>query len=509
MTNLRPSTGSVDLRGVAAPWVELELLNIDERFVPDITLRDGELRLQQQQQLPGSFRPDVAGKMAVDMANLYKKTLMVFRWVASALLHNAGVRETRPALQYRQPAVLALARIVQGNYRILTGDQPGEWRNPLRVLVETVYQGLDTLSDDEATLFYLMLVEAMGIPTRFVIVQQNGSYRAYAECQLDPDSNNWFPVDLTSDQLGVAPKGTNRQHFQAHATKGVPKGRDYGRAPKAIGRLPIRGHLVGSGRTQGSRFWDRPKIRPIPQWFEWLRKEAEHIPDDLHSPFLAKQHFPRAKGAVAENLGPYATGSIIAYMTALYAQRYGYIFRAIARDAVTAQTGGVWPTDPVQLAELLANTVRTIFAYAEETVGVEETATPLRMFLTHTYYPGVQKYDCDDLTACFMALAESCGLRTGVRLAGNPGETDKFHVYPFIMLQNGMRRIYDVSSPLPWGQEMDRGSNFQDFVPSQPQTYKIYLDEQRRRYGTAAGLPVLPRIRGRSSVAGFLPRSKV
>ena len=124
--------------------------------------------------------------------------------------------------------------------------------------------------------------------------------------------------------------------------------------------------------------------------------------------------------------------------------------------------------------------IRQAFPYCEETIGVEQVASPLKMLFIHAFHPYIQRYDCDDLTLLFMAFVESLGserivrdtigLKSMVRLAGNPGETDiKYHVYPVVKFDVVDRQFYvhDVSAPtdeLYW--EMNHGGNKEDYIPT-------------------------------------------
>lgn len=489
---------------VAAPWVEMQIAHLPPDFVGDVLLREDPLYLAGPG--PRHFEPKVAGEMLADLANLYKKNCMVFRWVANAVLHNAGIRETRPAANYRYPALKALADSLAAHYEVETGPLSGEFKNPLRMLVETVYQGLNRVSDDEAALLFLMLGEAVGVPCRLVFRgSQSQGWRVYAEAQMDGET--WFPFDFAGNKWGSAPEGGRRLVFIADAGPGDTKQRPYGIAERnAVGQPPVSGNVMGSGRTDWCVHWRSPSLRPLPEWFADLNQSVKALPPGFHDPFLSNKYFSHARTDVAENFGPERTGAIIAYMTRLYADRYGDLLRRIVRTGYR-EMGVPETADAMTRAHAIADMVRTVFPYAEETVGVEEITSPLRMWWFHAHYPGVQKFDCDDLTTNFMTLAEADGIPTGIRLAGDAGKSDKYHVYPFVIQPNGDRVIFDVSAPGKWGTEMSRGNNFVDYVPRMRDTYESHFMRGGPRR-TAAGY--WPPVAGaRVPVAMYPPRVPV
>jgi len=287
--------------------------------------------------------------------------------------------------------------------------------------------------------------------------------------------------DFLAPRWGLAPEG-KKYAFTADG------------GPKTVGRLidfidnqvygdfVIPQELIGSYNLEASQFWSHPRYQPV--WFWQLNKAIQKLPKDLNKGFLVNKYFDHATVNVAENFGPEKTGAIIAKVTKLYSNLYGRIFATVVRDAAAGQGVDFANLPPIRQAQYIADLVRTLFPYAEETVGVEEITIPLRMFWFYCYYPGVQKFDCDDLTTCFMVLAESCGLPTAVRLAGDSGKTDKYHVYPVYKGPDvNHPYVFDVSAPTPWGIEMNRGENFRDFDPNNASTYESELSIKQ-----AAGL---------------------
>jgi hypothetical protein len=143
---------------------------------------------------------------------------------------------------------------------------------------------------------------------------------------------------------------------------------------------------------------------------------------------------------------------------------------------------------------------RSVFPYSEETIGVEQVASPLKILFIHAFQPYIQRYDCDDLTLLFMAFVECLGaepavkeyigLKSMVRLAGAPDSGDiKFHVFPVVKFDrvDSSEYTHDVSAPtdlLYW--QMNHGGNKEDYVPTVQSTY----------------IPVLSRLGRNNSVAG-------
>jgi len=483
-----------------APWVEYQIAKLPADFRGDILLRDNPLYLAEPR--PRDFAPEVAGQMMADLCSIYKKSLMVFRWIANAILHANQIRETRPAPNYRTEALIKIANALSQHFEVDPELQEGEFRNPLRLVVETVYDGLAQVTDDEIALFFLMLAEAVGVPSRIVV--QGGTrtgWRVYTECQIDDRS--WFPFDFVAPKWGISPKGGTRHKFSADGGPESKSKRQYGIAARqAVGRPPVSEQVVGSGRTDWCAYWQQPKNHP--EWFADLDAALKQLPENFHGGFLTNPYYEQAGISVAENFGPERTGAIIAYMTRLYSERYGDIFRRIVHSAL--QEAGVGPNSPVlRVAEAIADLVRTVFPYAEETVGVEEITSPLRMWWFHCHYPGVQKFDCDDLTTCYMTLAESCGIPTGIRLAGDAGQRDKYHVYPFVVTNDGQHVVYDVSAPNRWGHEMSRGKNFVDYVPRERDTYESHFHRRPQRRTAAGYVPGGMFMAGQRTVAGFHP----
>lgn len=468
--NVSSANDRAVLRMVSAPWVEFQLLTAE----PSTILADATINRPQ----PANglnfkhFTPATAGDLIMLYANQYKKTLMVFRWVANAILHSKGIRETRPTPAYRRPALEALADAIKKHFLVIQPGLNSGLRNPLRLLVEIVYENNRACRDDEAALLFLMFAEAVGVPCKFVIVKQDKGWRSYVECQLDVQSD-WMAFDFLSGQWGVAPQGKK----YAFTADGGPS--TVGRSQEFIdnqvyGEFAIPRELIGSYNLSASRWWREPKIRPI--WFAPLNKALQNQPTNFNDPFLVNKYFDHPRVNVAENFGPEMTGAIIAKAAQLQSQRYGRIFASIVRDAANAFNLDLYDLQGLRQGQLIADLIRTTMPYAEETVGVEELTDPKRMWWFYCFYPGVQKYDCDDLTTCWMTMAESIGLTTGVRLAGDAGKTDKYHVYPLYLGPDVKEPyVFDVSAPTPWGVEMNRGNNFRDYFPKDPATYEPVL----------------------------------
>lgn len=494
-------------RDAAAPWVEFQIFTAEPKtIISDITINRPRVANSFSFK---SYSPQTAGSLMSLYINQYKKIFMVFRWVANAILHAKGIRETRPAAGYRRPALIALADAIKSHFVQISPAADTGFRNPMRLLVEMVYGNSRVARDDEASMLFVMLAEAVGIPCKLVLVQDSRfGWRAFVECQLDMQ-NQWMPFDFLTGQWGVAPQG-QRYAFTADGGKSTVSGDQKPLIDNSVvGDLVVPRALVGSYNLAASRYWKYPKI--VPSWYPELNAAVQSLPKDIHDPFLANKYFDHQAVNIAENFGPEVTGAIIAKFSKIYSQRFGGIFRKIIEDA--AQDAGIVLNllEPIKRAQLIADLVRNVFPYAEETVGVEEITNPLRMFWFYCYYPGVQKYDCDDLTTCWMSIAEANNLATSVRLAGDAQDPskNKYHVYPVYlgayfnneMLANPF--VYDVSAPTAWGVEMQRGDNYRDYTPSDPSTYEPVLNEQKSKqrampsvWALAAGPQGIPRSHG-------------
>lgn len=471
------------LPSVAAPWVEFEIFNSSRKDHDcDFTIRrprvEGELSIK-------DFKPETAKDLIQAIANTYKKTTMAFRWVSNAILHARGIREVRPSEIYRRPALIALADTLRDHFAVVqTGVVTQCFRNPLRMLVEICYENLRIAGDDEIALLFFMLAEAAGIPSRYVIAlpasSKDKGWRAFVECQLDMTSN-WMAFDFgAKEDWGYVPPGTK---YRTQAEAGPPEGKTVGLGGyfdnSVKGQFVIPQQLIGSGRLDQSSYWRQPKLHPY--WFDMLNAAIVQQKADFNDPFIVNRYYRRGNVDIAENFGPEVTGAIIAKAARIYSQKHRAVFQSIAQDATQAFGVNLVSLDIENRSKMIADLVRGIFPYAEETVGVEELTTPLRMFWFYCFYPGVQKYDCDDLTTCFMTVAEAAAIRTKIRLAGDPGKTIKYHVYPVVMLADGRETIMDASSPTPWGSEMDRGKNFKDFEPQNPATYEPTFEELSKK----------------------------
>lgn len=473
------------LRSVAAPWVEFQLLTGHPQLVkPDATINrprsDNSLNMK-------DFEPQTGGELMTLYANRYKKSFMVFRWVACAVLHACGIRETRPSPSYRKPALIAIADTIKNHFVTIRPNVDSGLRNPLRLLVETVYENSRACRDDEAALLFFMLAEAVGIPSKFVLVEDgSGVWKAYVECQLDLASD-WMAFDFNAGQWGRPIPGT-KMYFSADgsATPTNSRALDFV-DDKVTGKFVIPEELIGSSDYSKSKFWNKPKITP--SWYPAIDRAIKSLPKNINSGFLMNKYYDHPNTDVAENFGPDVTGAIIAKAANIYSTKYRNVFRAIVEDAADAFRVDVSTLMPRELAQMNADLVRSIFPYAEETVGVEEITIPLRMFWFHCYYPGVLKFDCDDLTLCWMTLAESSGLATSIRLAGDAGQGDyysgdKYHVYPTLIEDWSSldhRFVFDVSAPTPWGVEMNRGQNFRDYEPRNPESFEPVLKKVAKK----------------------------
>lgn len=474
------SAGGNFLPSIVAPWVEFEIFNaVREDHIADYTINRPVIANVISIK---SFEPQAAKQLIDIVANSYKKTSMVFRWVANAILHARGIREVRPAASYRTPALIALADAIRNHFAIIqTGRVDGGFRSPLRMLVEIAYADTRIASDAELALLLFMLAEAIGVPCKYVIADGQGSdWRAYVECQVNMD-NSWMAFDFGSDEWGVEPPG--RKHKLTpdagppsnNTTKGLNRLFDN----RIIGDLVVPQPLIGSKALEYSHYWKEPKIRPY--WFNDLDVAIREMRPDMNVPFLVNRYYKTRNVDIAENFGPEVTGAIIAAATDIYKKNFGNLFLAMTRDASAAFGIDLMQLGEDQRAKLVGDLVRGVFPYAEETYGVEEITLPLRMWWFYCFYPGVQKYDCDDLTLCYMTMAESAGIDTKIRLAGDPGKRAKYHVYPVVNLASGHELVMDVSSPTPWGSEMERGSNFNDYRPRDPNTYVPTFERARRQ----------------------------
>jgi hypothetical protein len=505
---------------ILLPWVELELLDLDPKFnfdaTTDITLSPFvEVR---------SWALDNYADFIAAISSLYKRMKPVFRTVANAICTyelDLGkypfpvAKHLRPFEQDKMRICNAIARFLD-NYRRTGGSDFGIFKSPLKLLVEMSYGLNNTFAADEIAILFDLLVEAMGIRTQFVLSQSpTGQRKLDVACQtktietIDPQRNedanieNYTFYSFNSQKYIFSRSFNYIGNYKTFDTLNVEID-PYSLNIKEVVIRQLVSKCVGTGNRNLTRTWNNGMLTneaSRSNWFPLLEKARSNFEVNDY-PYIASI-FSRQKGVtIGHNYGPQATASIMAW-TANSMTVYKDVFIAFLKEVVMQPNIAYEKPDlsdfmgamngcaksMKKVLSRLFYTIRQAFPYCEETIGVEQIASPLKMMLIHAFHPYIQRYDCDDLTLVFMAFVEALGaekvvrdtlgLKSMVRLAGNPGEYEiKYHVYPVIKFDRVDRDeyVHDVSAPtdeLYW--QMNHGGNKEDYIPTVQSSYIPYI----------------------------------
>jgi len=566
------------LGDVIRPWITLEAWervhprngrptaatpdSLQTQIQNDFTIRP-PLRWNEDVTQPANVHDVVC--LLVRATTFYKRHVMTFRRVASALL--PPEMGTRPGPEFRIPVVRRIAQALN-EYDVQQMLGTG-YRTPLRILFETAYAGLQKLRPGERAMLFAMLTEAVGIPCAYLIEQRGaGDLRMVVLCKVNPgDGSNpadlmvydpmtskvapWQPDASTTNRwLYLLDEDFNIPANQVDAGSCVARTRDVTIVPGQIGQVPPQLLEVMHGRgLMAAPEWRKPATTLVsPEWYQRVIEANQNFdPNEIHSPFLVNpSRIARGPGTwTAENLGPETTGGIIAFMARIYSTLYADIFRDLVQWVWSTADGQTWfsnlppfakayharmnraPVEeviidvandgPAALGYVFGEWVRRALPYCEETIAVEEITGPLAALRLIAHYPGIQKFDCDDVSVFWMTgmesvvvtasqLAASRGqqavpqVMTAVRLAGDPPVgADKYHVYPLISY-SGVTRVFDVSNPLevPLDDELEHGGNEETRWPQVPSTWLglFYSGVELHTPQAAAGVPVGYRVHG-------------
>lgn len=524
-----------DTTDVLLPWVELELLDLSPSFNYDASVDINTSPFAEVR----AWSLDKYADFIASIAALYKRMKPVFRYVANAIctyeLDNGKypfpvAKHLRPFEQDKMRICNAIARFLD-QFGRLKGNNFGIFKSPLKVLVEMAYKLNNRFADDEIAVLFNLLVEAMGIRTQFVLSQSpTGQRKLDIACQtktinmLDPykeeDSNleNYTFYNFSSGNRHVFSRSFNYiGNYRIFDTLNVTL-RPENLNIREVEIRQLVSRCVGSGNRNLTRSWNNGMLTKEAAGSGWFR-QLEIARSSFESndyPYIASI-FSRQRGTVVgHNYGPQATASIMAW-TANTMTTYKDVFvqfikevvanpnlafdKSDLRDFMGAMNGCT--KSMKRVLSRLFYYIRQAFPYCEETIGVEQVASPLKMLFIHAFHPYIQRYDCDDLTLFFMAFVESLGskrvvrdtmgLKSMVRLAGNPGEEDiKYHVYPvvtFDIVDKYDEYVHDVSAPtdeLYW--QMNHGGNKEDFIPTVQSSYIPYIRSISSKGRFAAGI---------------------
>lgn len=543
--------------------------SLQEQIVSDLTIRP-PLRWQGEATQPASAKDRAC--LLVRTSMFYKRHIMAFRRVASALLpHDGG---TRPGAEYRIPVIQRIAGALSRHYRVR--QMPGTgYRTPLRILFETAHAGLRQLRPGEMAMMFLMLTEAAGIPCALLVDQD--SLRVVCKVNpsdgtnprdlmvFDPETGSisaWGSVPMVDPYIfeldeAFSPRDQFNQPFDGvlpashyilaktciDRLQGVPV------VPGVMGEVPpvLQDVMWGRGLVAAPE-WQTPRTTLVgPDWYHRLVQAMDTFdPNEMHAPFLMRpSQMAQGPGTwTAENFGPMITGGIIAFMARLYSRIYTDIFRDLVQWVWTTAPNQPWfsalpanvrayhrkkgnaPVEdiifdftgngPSMLGWVFGEWVRRALPYCEETIAVEEITGPLAALRLIAHYPGIQKFDCDDVSVFWMTCMESVivsatqlvhnrggnapVVMTAVRLAGDAPspqdpDPDKYHVYPLLAVNGFNQNVvtFDVSNPLdvPLNDELEHGGNAETRWPQVPATWLgMFYDDvelETPEMGVAAG----------------------
>jgi len=518
---------------VLLPWVELELLDLSPSFNFDASVDINVSPFVEVRALSLDKYADFIASIAA----IYKRMKPVFRYIANAICTyelDSGkypfpvAKHLRPFEQDKVRICNSIARFLD-QYPRVKGTNFGAFKSPFKVLVEMAYKLNNTFSDDEIAVLFNLLVEAMGIRTQFVLSQSpTGQRKLDIACQtktislIDPYSDE----DSNLENYTFYSFNSNGRHIYSRSFNYIGNYRIFDTLNVSVNAndLNIReveitqlvSRCVGSGNRNLTRSWNNGMLtREAAQstWFPLLERARNNFESNDY-PYIASI-FSRQRGQViGHNYGPQATASIMAW-TANTMTTYKEVFVEFMKEVVAQPNLAYQKPDltdfmgalggcPKSMQRILSRLfyyIRQTFPYCEETIGVEQVASPLKMLFIHAFHPYIQRYDCDDLTLLFMAFVESLGsertvrdtigLKSMVRLAGNPGEHDvKYHVYPVVKFDivDKQEYVHDVSAPtdeLYW--QMNHGGNKEDYTPTVQSSYIPYIRSISSRGGFAAG----------------------
>lgn len=488
------------LRSIVAPWVELQAVDASEPFHDDFRVVGRPRESRQRNDVSGPGDPFAWGVYLVDQLEVYRNHLMLFRWAGNAILSALSVHETRPVQEYhsgqslsgRVPAVRAIADSLTGWFRVAPDENALRFRSPLEVLAAAVWDDRPSarmVCVDELAMLFAVITQAVGIPSWFVIDRMAGN-RLTVECELGHSFTDRAAGVASFDPrtgrlvlLQSKPTGRGRLEF-APGGEGDTKSWASGPSPAMrapAGRLPadLNG-VLGTGHTAQTRWWARP--RHAPSWYAELADWRKRFRTGWHGSLFRRPVHWMARTVVGENFGPETTGALIATGVRTYVQKMRPLFRTIVISELRDRGIDWRQLNQLQLADAIAKLVRDYFAYREEMVRVEEIVGPLMQWELHAFAPGVQRHDCDDLGFNTMTLWESMDIASAIRLAGDAGGRSRYHVYPLAVI-DGQAWVFDVSAPDLY-REMNHGTNYEDFLPRNPEKLEkalVRVDREKVR----------------------------
>lgn len=531
---VRARAAAKPLQSICRPWMEYQVLEVPDVFKEDCRVpRRGEwegermgfssVRVRPSHPLAPDGDDDLSqwGNMLHAMVEVYKRHAICFRLVANAILHLAGIHETRPrtvfqseyekdftvhaedsmpvvAASGRRLAAEAIAVALHEAFVVSTDDEAWTFRSPLNVLIHLAFHWPDgqkhPICADELAVLYSLLVQGVGIPTRLVLEPLRGQAALLVEANIGRSRNGQRPTavfDARKSVLSVIDRPMLEPNWGSDSRTLVYGAIEMTRLPHPQFVIPtaeesarteyprlIR-HLVGRGEEghEASRYWARPTAAP--PWYPLFKQLEAHLrhqgdPDQIR--LLAHPVVRGDQSVVGYNPGARTTAGYISALANLVREDplYGRLVREISAAELSRLAKQPWAKlrgmDDEEKGLTLTRMIRRNHGYREETPLVEEKLTWKLQWRFQAFYPDVQRHDCDDLCTNGLTTMLAHGLDGLTRLAGSAGKTTKFHVFTMQRLPSSRagRLVYRDAATETVNEifePFDHGSNYEDFPP--------------------------------------------